>query len=94
MAAELGVEAQVTERCLTPAMRLLVGASGMGVLALGSLLAVTEVLGASRGAPLVPAVLIAAACVLVAVGGASLVRSALCGRIRLRRIRRPSRGSR
>jgi hypothetical protein len=76
-------------------MRLLVGAFGLGVLTLGLLLAAREVLRAIRGAAPVPAVLIAAACGLVAVGGASLVRSALRGRIPLRRIRRrPSRGSR
>jgi hypothetical protein len=61
------------------------------VLALGLLLAATEVLGASHGAPPVTTFLTAAACILVAVGGASLVRSALRGRITLRRIRRPSR---
>ena len=53
-----GHETQVTERRMTPAMRLLVGTFGIGVVALGLLLATTEVFGASRGAPAVPAVLV------------------------------------
>jgi hypothetical protein len=69
-------------------MRLLVGAFGVSVLALGILLAAIELLGAYRGAPPVPGILAAAACVFVSVGGASLVRSALRGRITLRRVRR------
>lgn len=69
-------------------MRLLVGAFGIGVLALGLLLAAAELYRAYHDAPPVPAILLAAACVLVAVSGASLVRSALRGRITLRRVRR------
>jgi hypothetical protein len=76
----------VTERRLTPALRLLVSAFGLGVLALGLLLAAVELLGAYYGASPVFAILAAAACILVAVGGASLVRTALRGRITLRRV--------
>jgi len=72
-------------------MRLLTGAFGVGVLALGLLLAAAEVLGAYQGAPPVAPILAAAACVLAAAGGASLVLSAVRGRITLRRVgRRPS----
>jgi hypothetical protein len=72
-------------------MRALVGTAGAGVLSLGILLALREVRSAIRGAPLAPALLVAAGCGLVAVGGASLLRSAVRGRIALRRIRRGAR---
>jgi hypothetical protein len=68
-------------------MRLLVGAGGTAVFALGVLLALREIRSAMFGAPQLPALLVAAGCALVAVGGASLVRSALQGRIALRRVR-------
>ena len=81
----------MTERRLTPAMRVLVGAFGVAVLALGLLVAAVELHRAYQGARSVPAFLAAAVCVLLAVSGASLLRSALRGRITVRRVaRRPS----
>jgi hypothetical protein len=77
----------MTERTLGGGMRLLVGASGAWVFTLGVLLALREVRSAMQGAPRLPAVLVAAGCALVAVGGASLVWSAVQGRIALRRVR-------
>ena len=82
----------MTERRLGPAMRWLVGVSGAGVLALGVFLAAINVQRAAHGASAMLALPTAAACVFVAVGGASLLRSALRGRIALRRIRRRPRG--
>jgi hypothetical protein len=78
----------MTERRLGAGMRLLVGSSGAGVFALGVLLALREIRSAVHGAPPAPALIVAAGCGLAAIGGASLVRSAVQGRIALRRIRR------
>jgi len=66
-------------------MRLLVGAFGVGVLAVGLIVATAEFERTYQGAPPGPAILAAAVCFLVAVSGASLVRSAVRGRITLRR---------
>lgn len=78
----------MSERTLGPAMRLLTGVAGAAVFALGLVLAAAELRAAYLGSPLAPTVLVAAGCLFAAVGGASLVRSALRGRIALRRIRR------
>ena len=83
----LGSESRMNERKLSRGMRVLVGAFGAGVLALGLLLAAVELRWAYLGAPRVPTLLAAVACGLVAVGGGSLLRSAVRGRIALRRIR-------
>jgi hypothetical protein len=85
-----GTAGRVTERNLPPAMRLLVGAFGVGVLALGLIVATAELQRAYQGAPPGPAILAAAVCLLIAFSGASLVSSAARGRITLRRtVRRP-----
>ena len=75
------------ERSLSPAMRVLAGAFGVGVLGLGLLLAATELRWAYRGAPLAPALLMAGGCGLAAVGGGALVRGAIRGRMAVRRTR-------
>jgi hypothetical protein len=78
----------VTERVLTTPMRVITGLSGTAVLCLGLFIMATELQAAKNGSPVVPSVLTAAMCALVALGGASLLRSAVRGRIALRPTRR------
>jgi len=78
----------VTERRLTTPMRVITGLFGTAVLCLGLFVMATELQAANNGSPVVPAVLTAAMCALVALGGASLLRSAVRGRIALRPTRR------
>jgi hypothetical protein len=58
------------------------------VLCLGLFVMATELQAAANGSPVVPAVLAAVVCAIVALGGASLLRSAVRGRIVLRPTRR------
>jgi hypothetical protein len=69
-------------------MRVVAGMFGTAVLCLGLFLTATELQWARLGSPLVPTLLAAVVCALVALGGASLLRSAIQGRIRLRPTRR------
>ena len=78
----------MTERRLTTPMRVITGLFGTAVLCLGLFVMATELQAANNGSPVVPAVLTAAMCALGALGGASLLRSAVRGRIALRPTRR------
>ena len=75
------------ERSLGPGMRVLLFL--LGTVALGAAAAVgtTKLRGLGNGAPVVPTVLVAAICLLVALGGLRLLRGAFRGRIMVRRPR-------
>ena len=75
------------ERILAPGMRILL--FFLGTVAIGAAAAVgtTRLRGLGNGAPVVPTVLGAAICVLVALGGLRLLRGAFRGRIMVRRPR-------
>ena len=78
----------MTERRLTTPMRVITGLFGTAVLCLGLFVMATELQAANNGSPIVPTVLAAVVCAFVALGGASLLRSAVRGRIALRPTRR------
>jgi hypothetical protein len=78
----------MTERMLTTPMRVIAGLFGTAVLCLGLFIMAMELQAANNGSPPVPAILAAVACAFVALGGASLLRSAIRGRITVRPPRR------
>ena len=78
----------MTERRLTTPMRVISGLLGTAGLGLGRFVMATQLQAANNGSPVVPAVLAAVVCAIVALGGASLLRSAVRGRIALRPTRR------
>jgi hypothetical protein len=78
----------MTERMLTTSMRVVAGLFGTAVLCLGLFIMATELQAANNGSPPVPAILAAVVCAFVALGGASLLRSAIRGRITVRPTRR------
>lgn len=82
----------MTERVLGPGFRALLGVIGAVALGAGVAVGGTALRVAYRGAPLLPALTAAAFCGLVALGGATLLRGALRGRIAVRRTRPRSRG--
>jgi hypothetical protein len=78
------------ERDLGPGMRLLLGLLGAAALGAGLLVAATELRTAYLGSPLLPTLAGAVVCGIIALGGATLLRGALRGRIAVRRTgRRP-----
>jgi len=71
-------------------MRLLLGVLGVAALGAGLLVAATELRAAYLGSPLLPTLAGAVVCGIIALGGATLLRGALRGRIAVRRTgRRP-----
>jgi hypothetical protein len=74
-------------------MRMVAGLFGTGVLCLGLYLMATQLQAANSGSPAISSVLAAVVCALVALGGASLLRSAVRGRITVRPPRRRPGGS-
>ena len=78
------------ERDLGPGMRLLLGLLGAAALGAGLLVAATELRTAYLGSPLLPTLAGTVVCGIIALGGATLLRGALRGRIAVRRTgRRP-----
>jgi len=66
-------------------MRLLLGVLGAAALGAAIVVGATELRVAYLGAPLAPALAVTAVCVVVALGGAALLRGAARGRIAVRR---------
>ena len=75
----------MTERVLITPMRILLGVLGVIALGAGVVIGIREVRLMRTGSPVVPAVLLVAFCLVVAVGGVALMRGALRGRIAVRR---------
>ena len=78
----------MVERALGPGFRMLIGVIGAAAVVAGLLVGVTELRSAYLGSPLAPTLLAAAVAGFVVVGGATLIRGALRGRITVRRPRR------
>ena len=79
--------ARVTERALGWGLRALLGVVGAAALVAGLLVVATELRVLYLGAPLLPGIVAALACAVVATGGAALLRGAIRGRIMVRRTR-------
>jgi hypothetical protein len=77
----------MTERMLGPGLRLLLGALGAVALGAGALIGTMQLRAAYLGSPLLPTLAVALVCGTAAVGGVSLLRGALRGRIAVRRPR-------
>jgi hypothetical protein len=80
------------ERTLTLGLRVLLALIGVTAVAAGVVVAVAEVRRLALGSPPVPTILVVLLCGVVLLGGASLIRGALRGRIAVRRPRRRTRG--
>lgn len=76
---------RLREQQLNLGLRLLIGLLGSLSLALGLLLTATELRWAYLGSPLLPTLAAAIVCLLVAIGGAYLLRGAWRGHIAVRR---------
>ena len=81
----------MTERALGVGFRILLGVLGAVALGAGLVVGARWLGGAFRGAPRLPALAVALACGVIALGGARLLRGALRGRITVRRTRFRSR---
>jgi len=73
------------ERAIGPVLRLLLAVIGGSALVAALVVANGEVRSAMRGAPILPT-LIVFFCAVIVAGGALLIRGALRGRIRFRRV--------
>ncbi len=76
---------RLREQKLNLGLRLLIGLLGSLSLAIGLLLTATELRWAYLGSPFLPTIAAAIVCLLVAIGGAYLLRGAWLGRIAVRR---------
>jgi di/tricarboxylate transporter len=75
------------ERPIGLVPRLLLAVVGLAALVAAFIVGVAQLGSATRASP-IPTLVLCCSCVVVAIGGALLVRGAVRGRIRFRRIRR------
>jgi hypothetical protein len=78
-----------SERPIGLVLRLLLAVVGLTALVAAFIVGVAPLRSTTQGAPPLPALVLGCFCVVVAIGGVLLVRGAVRGRIRFRRIRRP-----
>lgn len=78
----------MTERALTPVLRALLAALGAVAVGAGVVVMTMQLQAAYRGSPLLPALVITPFCAIVVIGGATLIRGAVRGRMEFRRPRR------
>lgn len=76
------------ERPIGPVLRLLLGLIGLAALVAASIVGVAQLRPTTPGLPPLLTLLLGGFCVVVAAGGVLLIRGAIRGRIRFRRIRR------
>ncbi len=76
------------ERPIGLVLRLLLAIIGLAALVAAFIVGIAQLGSATRASAPLPALAIGCFCVVVATGGALLVRGAVRGRIRFRRIRR------
>ena len=69
-------------------LRLLLAVVGSAALVAACFVGVSQLRSTTQGSPPLPALVLGCFCVVVAIGGVLLVRGAVRGRIRFRRIRR------
>ena len=77
-----------SERPIGLALRLLLAVVGLAALVAAVIVGVAQLGSTTRASPPLPALVLGCFCVVVAIGGVLLVRGAVRGRIRFRRIRR------
>jgi hypothetical protein len=76
------------ERPIGLVLRLLLAVVGLAALVAAFIVGVAQLRSTTRGAPPLVALVLVCSCVVVAIGGVLVVRGAVRGRIRFRRIRR------
>ena len=76
------------ERPIGVVLRLLLAVTGLAALVAAFIVGVAQLRSTTEGTPSFPAVVLGCCCIVVAIGGVLLVRGAVRGRIRFRRIRR------
>jgi hypothetical protein len=76
------------ERPIGLVLRLLLAIIGLAALVAACIVGVVQLRSTAQDSPPLPALVLGCFCVAVAIGGVLLVRGAVRGRIRLRRIRR------
>lgn len=77
-----------SERPIGLVLRALLAVVGLAALVSAFIVGVAQLRSTTRGSPPLVALVLVCSCVVVAIGGALLVRGAVRGRIRFRRIRR------
>jgi hypothetical protein len=76
------------ERSIGLVLRLLLAVIGLAALVAAGIVGVAQLRSATQDSPPLPALALGCFCVAVAIGGVLLVRGAVRGHIRFRRIRR------
>jgi uncharacterized membrane protein YidH (DUF202 family) len=77
-----------SERTIGLVLRLLLAVIGLATLVAAFVVGVAQLRSSTRGSPPLPALILGCFCVVVGIGGVLLLRGAVRGRIRFRRIRR------
>jgi len=77
-----------SERPIGLVLRLLLGVVGLAALVAAVTVGVAQLRSITHESPPLPALVLGCSCVVVAIGGVLLIRGAVRGRIRFRRVRR------